>query len=309
VSNFNEFHFKCFLIIFFILATQREVGFAWIQYKLNKSFTSAKDAQNTIDDNEVPGIIGPDNYIYVVDDHHTLCALDYSGYSSTSVTFNIICDKRGQSLDEFWSYMTSHNLAYTAAHPDGKPNDLPIAISYTLLPTSFAFTAAYISFNDDPWRSIAGFSRKVTSAAAPAPSCTSGVDDKYCERCMYRGCVDGFQSSGGGVAYFEFRWAYYMNDATFHNTSYWPSASALQAFQSAYNTAAGVYPAVMGKVNTDEWFAAADLVVSLCRAETTGSYQVPVGVFPESNSYLLPGYFSGYVKLAADPDCALPLCE
>ena len=198
-----------------------------------------------MDSGYTPGVIGPGGFIYVVDDHHTLCALDYSGYSSTSVTVNIICDKRDLSTDDFWSYMASHNLAYLAAHPAGEPNALPTAILSDALPKTFSFNSKTIVFSDDPWRALVGFSRKVTSAgaeyrnfilysradvttyyyyyvASPAPSC-SGSDDKYCERCMFRGCVDGYQTSGGGVAYFEFRWAYYINDATYYNTSYWPS--------------------------------------------------------------------------------------
>ena len=145
-------------------ATQKEVGFAWIQYKINKSFSSSKDAQKEMDSGYTPGVIGPDSIIYVVDDHHTLCALDYSGYSSTSVTVNVICDKRGLTMDEFWSYMASHNLAYLAAHPDGQPNSLPTAIQSSALAKSFAFNSKTISFPDDPWRSLVGFSRKVTNA-------------------------------------------------------------------------------------------------------------------------------------------------
>eukprot|EP01036_Dinobryon_divergens_P033729 gene33729-43589_t len=285
-----------------IKPTQKEVGFAWVQYKVNKSFSSSKDAQKEMDSGYTPGVIGPDGFIYVVDDHHTLCALDYSGYSSTSVTVNIICDKRDLSLDDFWSYMASHNLAYLAAHPAGEPNALPTAILWDALPKSFSFNSKTIVFTNDPWRALMGFSRKVTNAASPAPSC-SGSDDKYCERCMFRGCVDGYQTSGGGVAFFEFRWAYYINDATFYNTSYWPSKDEYASFQTAYKA---LGDSVMGKINTDQWFDAADKVIALCRATSTAAYVVPPNLYPSSTT--LPGYYSGYVKLSADPDCASPQC-
>ena len=89
-----------------IKPTQKEVGYAWIQYKLNKDFTSSSKAQDEIDSSATPAVIGPDNAFYIVDDHHTLCALDYSGYNSVSVTLNVICDKRYlKNMDDFWTEM------------------------------------------------------------------------------------------------------------------------------------------------------------------------------------------------------------
>lgn len=278
------------------------MGYAWIQYKVEKSFTSSKEAQKEMDSGTIPAIIGPGNFFFIVDDHHTLCALDYSGYSSTSVTLDVICDKRNLSIDAFWEYMAGNDLAYLGAHPTNEPDSLPISISYSQLPQSFSFTKSYISFSDDPWRSMAGFSRKVTAAAAPAPSCSSS-DNKYCERCMFRGCEDGYKTSGGGVSYFEFRWSYFMNDATFYATSYWPSPEALSAFLKAYQALSG---SQMGKYNTDDWFTAANQVVSLCRSAATAAYVVPKKLYPGSST--LPGYYSGYTKLPADPDCSSPVC-
>lgn len=256
-----------------------------------------------MDSSPTPGVIGPDNYIYVVDDHHTLCALDYSGYSSTSVTVNIICDMRSlKSMDEFWSKMKSESLVYLAAHPNQEPNSLPVEIEPSQLPSIFSFTTTLKSFSDDPWRSMAGFSRKVTKAASPAPSCSSS-DSKYCERCMYRGCVNGYMSTGPGVAYFEFRWAYFMNDATYFNTSLWPSTSAYSTFSKLYKS---LPPSVMGKIDTDQWFDTADEVISLCRGSGGATYPVPTNLYPGDG--LLPGYFSGYEKLPDDPDCDSPSC-
>lgn len=90
--------------------TQSQVGYAWIQRKLDSSFSSSSDAQDEMDSNLTPGVIGPDNYIYIIDDHHTLSALDFSGYDST-VIVDVICDKRSsETMDKFWSEMETDAL-------------------------------------------------------------------------------------------------------------------------------------------------------------------------------------------------------
>jgi hypothetical protein len=255
-----------------------------------------------MDAGPTPAVIGPGPAIYIVDDHHTLCGLDYSGYVDTSVTFNILCDMRDVSVEIFWEELERQNLAYLVSHPKGNNNGLPIQITYNELPNTFSFNSTLRTLSDDPWRSLAGYSRKVQDAAAPAPSCSSS-DSKYCERCMYRGCVDGYQKSGGGVAYFEFRWAYFMNDAAFYTTSLWPSTAEKDSFLQAYSA---LPESVMGKVNTSSWLNTASLVISLCRASSAGSYRLSTAMFPGTDK--LPGYMQGYVKLADDPSCSAPTC-
>lgn len=271
--------------------------------KLDKDFSSSDDAQDTVDESPTPAVLGPDSKIYVVDDHHTLSALDFSGYDDTQVTINILCDKRGMNAHEFWDELQKQNLAYMAAHPAGDPNGLPVAINYTQLPQTFSFTKDSMTMTDDPWRSIAGFSRKVTEAAPPAPEC---AEDKYCERCMYRGCVDGYQSSGEGVPFFEFRWSYFMNDATYYNTQLWPTEESLQSFKIIYEKLE--YPSVVGSVDTDKWFEVANQVISLCRGDAAADYKVNPILYSNINSLELPGYFDGYIQLSPDPDCAAPKC-
>jgi len=286
-----------------IRPTQPQVGYAWIANKLNNDFSSSNDAQSEMDDSILPAVLGPGSKIYIVDDHHTLCALDYSGYSDTTVTINIICDKRTLSEASFWTTLDNEDLAYLASHPTGKPDVLPIPISYTEMPTSFSFTSTNKVFTDDHWRSMAGYSRKVQSAASPAPSCSSN-DDKYCERCMFRGCVDGYKTSGTGVPYFEFSWSYFMNDATFYNTKYWVSSNDLNKFKSLYLSLPD--STNIDKVDPDDWLNAASYVISLCRSSTTSSYKLPSSIYPNLQS--LPGYVSGYLKLDTDPTCSAPAC-
>jgi len=280
-------------------ATQAQVGYAWIAYKLNKDFTSSSDAQKQMDGSITPAVLGPGPAIYIVDDHHTLSALDYSGYLDTKVTLNIICDKRSVSIDEFWKSLQNEDLAYLAAHPIDKPDVLPMPITHSQLPSTFSFTSSNKSMSDDPWRSLAGYSRKVNALSPPAQTCTKS-DDSHCERCMFRGC----SGSGAGVSYFEFRWSYFMNDATFYNTKYWASASDLNSFKTLYAGLGSSVP--VSKVDVSQWESAAVYVIPLCRSAASGSYSLPSTIFPGSSA--LPGDVSGYGKLSKDPDCSAPTC-
>lgn len=162
-------------------------------HKVNKDFTSAKNAQKEITASPAPVVIGPDNSFYLVDDHHTLCALDYTGYTSTNVTVEVLCDRRGATPEDFWVEMQEKKFCYLGAHPKGEPNSFPVMVSPNDLPQTYDFMDNYKSFADDPWRSMAAYSRKVQTAASPAPACTSF---KYCERCMFRGCDDGSKLTG-----------------------------------------------------------------------------------------------------------------
>jgi len=261
-----------------------------------------------MDASPAPVVIGPDSVFYLVDDHHTLCALDYSGYSSTTVTVEVIADRRNTtSMADFFADLETRKLVYLGVHPSGEPNSLPVLVTWDKLPAFYAFSEKSKSFSDDPWRSMAAFSRKVTAAAAPAPSCTASGDYKYCERCMYRGCEDGTKSAGAAVYYFEFRWGYFMLDATFFNTKWWPSAADRDAFYKAYATLPVFNStASLAKVDTAKWLDAADLVIGLCRGEATAAYPLPAELYPDYNG-VLPGYVAGYAKLNdKDPDCDAP---
>lgn len=269
--------------------TQSQVGYAWIKYKIDHSFTSSDDAQDEMSDS-VPAVLGPDGYFYIIDDHHTLSALDYSGYSDVSVTLDVRCDKRTMaSMDLFYKYLEGSNFIYLGSHPLDKPNVKPEAIIPQLLPKLFSFTSSSKSLTDDPWRSLAAYSRKVS-------------DSEY--RCMYRGCGDGSQSSGASVPYFEFKWSYFMLDATYYNSSYWPSQSSYKTFYTSYQGISATEN--VDKIDISSWKATAELVIPLCRADNTGSYVLPDSIYGDELS--LPGYVQGMVALADDPDCTLPGC-
>ena len=182
--------------------TQEAIGYAWIKHKLEKGdFASKARAQTQMDNSIAPAVLGPDNKIYLLDEHHTLAALDYSLWGAdTLVKINIVCDKRQlPSMRLFWQYMVEHDLVSLVSSPRLNVNALPVKISPFDLPQSFSFTvdkpyslsAANIggdaaagggvddhvddnvpvhvvdadtissTMRDDPWRSLAGFSRKV----------------------------------------------------------------------------------------------------------------------------------------------------
>ena len=71
----------------------------------------------------------------------------------------------------------------------------------------------------DPWRSLASFVRKVKHLK----DCEKG--NKYCMRAYNRTC----SPSGSGIPFFEFRWAYFFNDA-FTDAALWTNASAAVEF-------------------------------------------------------------------------------
>jgi hypothetical protein len=190
-----------------IKPTQDEVGYAWVQRKYDKSFQSSKDAQEEIDSSPIPAVLGPTDdgsgAIYIVDHHHELAALDWSGYTDVSVTVTIVCDKRTLSISKFWSYMENSDDVYLLEHPSGEPNTLPQNIDYTDLPTYFSFTSTDKSFNDDPWRSLGSYVRKTSNS-----TCTSMGFDTDCMRCFVRDC----DSDGSTIPFYEFKWGYFFNE-------------------------------------------------------------------------------------------------
>jgi hypothetical protein len=287
--------------------TQAEVGYAWVQKK-SDDYSSKSKAQSEMDQNPIPVVIGPDNYFYVVDHHHELSALDYSGYSDVSVTLNVSCDQRSlPTMTAFWDMMREARLVYLGAHPNGDSHALPIQITPQQLPQEFLFTTDKKAFKDDPWRSLASFARKVNSYYLNSSDCDEKNND-LCYRAYYRGCVDGTQSTGPGVAFYEFRWGYYFLDGSYFQTQYWPNSDQLTAFLDSFSKQEGVK---MGSYDLDDWATAASLAIPLARSEDIASYHLPAALFSDADtsSDTLPGYVIGDTPiLNDDPSCSSPSC-
>lgn len=281
---------------------QREVGYAWVQHKLVSAFDSSKNAQKEMDDTVIPAVVGPDDAFYIVDHHHELAALDFSGYSSTVVTVQVLCDYRNSTMDEFWDAMVKTQYVYLAAHPELDTYQMPAPITPDQLSGSFSFTEDCKTFADDPWRSLASFSRKVNMEESDE-TCDDNSD--FCMRCFYRGCETGDMSSGPGVPFFEYRWSYFMLYASMYDVSFWPSIEEHDKFLSTYNSTF-TSSTHFGSYDLDDWLDTASLVVPLCRAKATGMYTLPQEIFAGEEAATLPGYVEGYEALPQDPDCDSP---
>jgi hypothetical protein len=287
-----------------IKPTQAEVGYAWIQHKL-EDYDSKSKAQDEMDQNPIPAVIGPDNMFYIVDHHHELCALDYSEYSDVSVTLNVSCDQRLlPTMNSFWETMKESRLVYLGAHPNGNPNALPLQITPEELPQDFTFTQETKSFRNDPWRALASYARKVNSYYLNSSDCLiDGINTELCYRAYYRGCVDGHQPQGAGVAFYEFQWSYFLLDGTYFHPQYWPTSDQLTLFLEAFLKQEEVK---MGLYDLDEWSTIASLVIPLARSQIVSSYHPPDALF---SSEELPGYVMGDVPiLNDDPACSSPSC-
>jgi hypothetical protein len=293
--------------------TQAEIGYAWVQKKYDDDYHSKSKAQEAMDQNPIPAVIGPDNYFYVVDHHHELSALDYSEYSDVTVTLNVSCDQRNvQSMEDFWTMMKGSQLVYLGVHPHGNSSTLPIQIIPEELPQEFHFTKDKKIFQDDPWRALASFVRKVNSYYLNSSDCLNGESHtKLCYRGYYRGCIDGSEPNGPGVAFYEFRWGYYFLDGSYYQQEYWTNPNHLAAFLNAFSKQ---QKGEMGSYDLDQWASVASLVIPLARSEDISSYRLPVTLFHDddnttSRSGTLPGYVVGDRPiLNDDPTCSSPSC-
>jgi hypothetical protein len=190
--------------------------------------------------------------------------------------------------------MAGDGFAYLYGRSDKTPDALPSPIPPSSLPSSFHFNSKEGStFADDRWRAIVGFARKIQ---------ISGTS-KYEMRCMDRICDS---STGGGIPFFEYRWAYFFADA-YTNSSLWGDIDpvAYKVFDSKYKALPSTAP---GSADVGAWQAASDTLLSLCRSDVAGDFAVPTefGIF----SGKLPGYWSGMgkIKPTKDVDCAAPVC-
>ncbi|GMH93945.1 hypothetical protein TrST_g2598 [Triparma strigata] len=270
--------------------TQPDVGYAWVQRKLDKNFDKESDAQDEMGETTIPAVLGPGANFYIVDHHHTLVALDKSGYDDTKVTVEILCDYREMEEEAFWLTLEAENFVYPYSRPAGEDDSLPTKIDFKDLPADFS----HKSFNDDHWRSLSSFVRKTSNNTCED---VYHLDDT-CMRCFVREC----DKSGKGIPFFEFRWAYYMNDA-FNNGDLWGGDDDYKSFVKAYKD---VDIDKLGKVKTSTWEEAAERLIPLCRWEGTGSYEVKLGGALEGS---LPGVVEGWNPIDGDdPECDSPAC-
>lgn len=276
--------------------TQDAVGYGWVQRTIDKYMNSKKNAQARCNEKPVPVVKGPGNLLYIIDHHHLLAGLDFSGFDSVQPTIEVTCDySDAASMDAFWAKMTEANFVYPFGRPIGSPTSMPVKLD----PSKFgklSFTASSSSFVDDAWRGLAGWIRKTASA----PGCTA-TDNKVYE---CRGYDKTCDPQGGGIPFFEFRWAYFYN-AAYHDPSMWPSASQHTTFKSCFDSLPN--QGTPGSYSGSAWESCSAQLFQLSRSATAGAYSVPADF--SSISGRLPGHFSGLGPIKTDdPECAEPVC-
>lgn len=271
--------------------TQNAVGFAWVHRKIENDFSSASDAQDAMDSEVLPVALGPGGHIYLLDHHHTLAALDYSDYPKTKATVFISCDFSNETSARVWPALIARALAYPFGRPMGTPDALPTPVSESSIPTRIVFRpGGNTTFTDDRWRALSSFVRKVKGLG----DCPKG--NKYCMRGYNRACA----SSGSSIPFFEFRWAYLMNDAYLHAGLLWDNQTAALDFKERYKQ-------LDDPTNVKRWQDAADALVYLCRGLATAIYKVPSTMGAMSG--VLPGVVTGMDPIEKeDPDCDPPRC-
>lgn len=186
---------------------------------------------------------------------------------------------------------------------DDDPNTLPVPI-----PVDTAIPRYIEALKDDPWRSLAALVRKVKDKdkqVCPA-------DQPECLRGYFREC----QANGRMTAFFEFRWAYFMNEAYQRGcekeSSYWDDTSDCQRFERAYQTLLQNNQTKKGilEQDTKAWHHAAKLLVPLCRGKAAAAYTLPATLGAPMGGAKLPGYVAGKDTpiLEKDPTCRAPEC-
>lgn len=286
-----------------LVPTQQAVGYAWVYKKIQNDFDSKKHAQSAMDDSELPVALGPDGrIIYLLDHHHTLSALDYSGHSTVDVKLYVSCDFSALSAAAAWQALVSRALAYPYGRRAGAPDELPSLFNESALPARLVFRPhGNTTFADDRWRALSSFARKVKSLKedddeSDDSSC-SKKEGKYCMRAYIRACEP---KTGRSTPFFEFRWAYFMNDAFLRASVLWDNQTASARFQSRY-------AALTDVTDVDAWQAAAVDLVYLCRGLSATSYALPSPMGAMAGT--LPGVVTGLAPIKGDdPDCALPSC-
>ncbi len=277
--------------------TQPSIGFSWSKAKMLEDFKDGKSSQKEMDSKPVPVALNSEGAPHCLDHHHTLAALDLGGpsLSSVFVTLYISCIDTDSSGDQFWQKLEENKMAYLYTLPESNPKMLPQKIVPEELPSEISMNLTGSSFEDDPWRSVSSFVRKISDGQ----KCPKG--NKYCNRGYDRVCdLDGY-----GIPFFEFRWAYFIADATYHNQSLWPQGKNRTDFERTFETLSSKdIPAI----DPGQWQAMASLLLPLLRGVPAVEYVVPSTVAPLSGK--LPGAHLGFTPIPEpDPDCKLVMCK
>jgi hypothetical protein len=283
---------------------QECAGYAAVKRKLAKNYNTEDQAQNTMNSSVLPFVLGPNSVPYLVDAHHSTSALHASGFHNVQVTMKKVCDWSDMDHRSFYSNMMDANFMMPLML--AATNELPVRIPLDRVPAVIPNTISELK--DDPWRSLGALVRKVNDQSR----CNAlGLnDDKNCFRGYHRECND----DNSMTPFFEFRWAYFMNDAFTRgcndkDDSLWDKASDCKQFQEVY-TQLTQNGRKEDKHDSKAWKEAARLLVPLCRGRKAGDYVLPTSLGKPIGGTQLPGYRQGMntPMSSTDPKCASPVC-
>ena len=128
--------------------TQTALGWDWTFRKL-KNFMTAEEAQAYMNVKPVP-YVQRGKYKYILDHHHTLCALEMSGFHGTEVVLARVMeeDSKTRSREAFFGYLEGRGWAYLRDKNYERVN-------YRDLPEVWDIS----NFRNDVYRSLGGFMR------------------------------------------------------------------------------------------------------------------------------------------------------
>lgn len=256
----------------FLLPTQPALGYAWVHQLQEEHYSSNKDAEKELKKDRFPVVLGQGNF-YLTDRHHHVASLQLSDDKDIfdlEMRIYVICDLRSSGSEIFWSKM--QDLNYVFLQKRASPFALPVLARETDLPQSWTLN----SFEDDLWRSLAGFASHVS-------------DEK--QRCYAKKCQEYFV---------DFQWGFAINKATEDIPSLWPSMAQQATFRSKLH--ALPYPSLK-EVDLKAWQELGQLALPLCHSQRLQSLPLPPGY----SSRILQGWSA--TPVPKDPSCDYSSCR
>ena len=296
--------------------TQPMVGYAWVQNMLLFDFKTRESAQRALDKEPVPVVRAHDRTegdggrrLFLVDHHHLMAALDLSGFD-LKVTVRTVCVLSdvvtGQGEAGIWAELFRRGWAFPHSIPALTASNFTSIPSATEaareMPRTLRFTARNQTLGDDPWRSLAGFSRKLDPARIAKLIGTGGASCPAANRWCMRAYDSPCAPNNASIPFLEFRWAYFFSHAH-RSVALWPSGASAATFAQRFDELPAVrLDAAAADTDLSAWSEAAAALVPLARYPPTGAYELPAELGPHAGR--LPGFHAGMGRFEAEePEC------
>ena len=293
--------------------TQPSVGYAWVLNIKQRNFANSKMAQASLDEETIPvaaglGVHG--DALYLVDHHHLLSALDLSGHNPL-VRVHMACRLKQSSEVAIWNELFHRGWAFPHSIPAIAASNftqrLTLSEALAAVPRQLRFTPTNQTLVDDPWRSLAGFARKLdASQLAPPDGGSCPAASKFCMRAYDSPCR---KADNSAIPFLEFRWAHFFARA-YQERQLWPSKGECRSCSATpavdFSRSFVALPETrLGKakdVDMAPWFEAAAQLVPLARGKAAAEYSLPDEFGPHAGN--LPGVLNGMHAVAhPEPEC------